>query len=167
MEALAKIANTAIEKPQPSSAGISLSTRPGPPLPADTAQTIQRLWLQTVAAYPNQTLPEGTPDMYLVKWEAMVLRYGAEMFRDGLSKAIDDSRFFPVPEDIATHCQAIARDRRERAAALKAMSELEDWKAQCEREREEDERNGPREKSETEKRLDTILSAAKSDRRAK
>lgn len=162
MEALSRIATTAIEKAPQSSGEVSLSIRQGPPLPAATAQVIQRLWMQTVAAKPNQTLPEGTPDMYLAQWEALVLRYGLLTFRDALSRAIE-GRFFPAPEDIAEHCQAIARDEREREAARNHLDKLAELKAQCERERAEDMANGPREKSETELRLEAILAAARED----
>jgi hypothetical protein len=161
MEALREIAKRNELALQPSGE-TSLLTRQWPPLSDEDEAELQRLWLQTVASYPNQALPMGTPDMYLMQWEKMVLRYKMETFRRGLSRAINESRFFPAPEDISDQCQAIARNHRERQEAIRVMHELDDLKAQCERERLEE---GQRVKTEQEKRLDAILAAVPGDRR--
>ena len=95
-----------------SSDSVSLTTRSGPPLPAGMGLTLAKLMAQTQARYPNQTLPEGTPDMYLVEWEEMALEFGLETFKEGLSKAIRDSRFFPDPHGIKDHCIAVQREAR-------------------------------------------------------
>jgi hypothetical protein len=74
--------------------------------------TLAKLMAQTQARYPNQTLPEGTPDMYLVEWEEIALEFGLETFREGLSKAIRVSKFFPDPLDIKEHCIAVRAEAR-------------------------------------------------------
>lgn len=97
------IRSIAVNQPQ-SNASVSLTTRSGPPLPAGMGMALATLMAQTQARYPNQTLPEGTPDMYLVEWEEIALKYGLAMFQAGLSRVLRNSRFFPDPLDIREAC---------------------------------------------------------------
>src|SRR4051812_8814143 len=64
------------------------------------AEQVERLGLlmaQAQAYFPNQVLPEGTPDVYLEAWEELAAEFGMEMFRQGLWRALRRGEFFPVP----------------------------------------------------------------------
>ena len=138
MEAISRIK---LDELAPQSSGeASLLIRRGPRLDAATEAVIQRLWMETVAAYPNQVLPPATPDMWLVKWEEMILRFGVSLFRDALSKAVD-GKFFPTPDSIKEWCESLAETRRSETDAQKYLREHEEMKAQWERERAEDKAN--------------------------
>jgi hypothetical protein len=116
----------------------SLTIRSGPPLPEGMGSTLLTMMAQTQARYPNQALAEGTPDMYLVEWEEMALNYGLPMFREGLLKAIRNSRFFPDPLDIREQCIALRRSEIMREDAKRISEEVGRWKQQWERERQEE-----------------------------
>jgi hypothetical protein len=120
-----------------SSDSVSLTTRSGPPLPAGMGLQLAKLMAQTQARYPNQTLPEGTPDMYLVEWEEVALEFGLEAFKEGLSKAIRENRFFPDPHGIKEHCVAMQRDEGEHRRGRAAAAQVVTWREQWERERAE------------------------------
>ena len=106
-----------------------------PPL---MSRALFNLMAQTQARYPNQTLPPGTPDMYLVEWEELVLKFGLQPFRDALSKAIRSSRFFPDPQEIRDLLQVKKRDTAAHAESQKFLRQQDEWKAQWQRERLED-----------------------------
>jgi hypothetical protein len=160
MEALAKIAERSELAQQPSDR-LSLTTGLGISLPEGTGLTLLVLMRQTCSRYPNQLLPEETKEMYLVEWEEMTQKFGLDLFRDALLKAIRSSTFIPAPEVIRENCASIARQKREREDALKVIRDHDAAKAIWEREREEDRLNGKPALSETEMRLNGILEAAR------
>ncbi len=122
---------------QPLSAGRSVMTISGPLTSADTGLQVAILMDQTQALKPNQVLPEGTPDMFLEAWEKLVVKYGLETFKEGLSKANERTRFFPDPLDIAEQCEALASASGNRRRAVKAMSDLDEAKVKWLRDRAE------------------------------
>ena len=138
MEALRKIKLAELEPPQPSSGSVSLTTPSGPPLPDGMGWALSTLMAQVQARYPNQTLPPGTPDMYLVEWEELALQFGLQAFRDALSKAIRSWRFFPDPLEIRDLLLAKKHADSAHAETQKFLRQQEDWKAQWLRERLED-----------------------------
>ena len=102
MELISQISQ--VQVLQQSHDNVSLTIRSGPPLPDGMAQQLTVLLAETHAAYPNQTLPEGTPDMYLAQWEEIALRFKMKVFVAGLSRAIRENKFFPDPHEIRKHC---------------------------------------------------------------
>ena len=135
MEALRKVKLSELEPTPPSTGSVSLTTPSGPPLPEGMGWALSTLMAQTQARYPNQTLPPGTPDMYLVEWEELALKFGLEAFRDALSKAIRSSRFFPDPQEIRELLQAKKREAAAHAESRKLLRQMDEWKAQWQRER--------------------------------
>ncbi len=95
-----------------------------------------QLMAEMQAWYPHQTLPEGTPDLWLAAWEEIALRCGMAMFRDGLLRAMRASRFIPDPSDVAAECAELKRTERNRAETalllkkeyLEREAILADWR---------------------------------------
>lgn len=170
MESMKDLATRAAPKYlEPSSAELSLARISGPRLSDDCVLLLGRMMAEMQADKPNQALAAGTADMWLAQWEEMAVKYGMETFRDGLSKALRENRFFPSPQDIGDHCKAIRREKREREDTLKALREQEEWKVQCKREAQEAKSNRPHwtpEQQQTIKRLNAILEAAHRNTRA-
>lgn len=134
MEALSKIILP--ELAQQSSDSLSL-TKPSGISPEDGMACLL-LMKQAKDRYPNQQLPEVTQEMYLTEWEELALKYGLHRFREALSTAIRESKFFPAPEDIREVCEAQAYSLRLEYQAQKHIRENDAAKAQWERERAED-----------------------------
>jgi hypothetical protein len=136
MEAIRKIKLDELA-PRPSE-GVSLATRSGPPLPAGMGLMLSKLMAEAQAFMPNQTLPEGTPDMYLTAWEEIALRVGLKTFREGLWKALREADFFPSQKAIEERCMEIRRAEGDRHRAQEMIRQHDEAKAQWERERAED-----------------------------
>ncbi|HSU19883.1 MAG TPA: hypothetical protein VLI45_09100 [Acidobacteriaceae bacterium] len=114
-----------------------LTLHPTQRLSVDTALQLKALWDQTIARYPKQELGPLTTEMYLSEWEEMVVRYKIEPFAAALSKVIRDrarAPFFPEPHEI----EAELRSETSLRAGRKAVTQIDAWKAQWLREREED-----------------------------
>jgi hypothetical protein len=136
MEAISKIKLP--ELAQPSSEAVSLAPTSPPQVSASSASSLMVMMAQAQARYPNQTLPPETPEMYLIEWAEIVVKYGLVPFRDALSTAMRESDFFPSPNVIREWCESIAASRRNESSAERYIREQDEWKAQWEREREED-----------------------------
>jgi hypothetical protein len=67
------------------------------------------LMAQATAFFPNQTLPPGTPDVYLLAWRQIADKYGMSRFQNALWNVLRRSEFFPVPKLIEDECEAIRR----------------------------------------------------------
>ena len=106
-------------------------------LPSSTLTSLALMMTQAQARYPNQQLPEGTPEMYAIEWQQMTEKYGLPIFRDGLLKAIHESQFFPDPKVIRDYCAEIASGNRSRADAEKVIAAHDAMKAQWLKERAE------------------------------
>ena len=119
----------------------ALTLHPTQPLSADTAYQLKALWDQTIARYPKQEIGPLTTEMYLSEWEEMVVRYRIEPFGNALSKVLRDrarAPFFPEPHEIEAELRSEASLR----AGRKAVTQIDEWKAQWMRERDEDLANG-------------------------
>lgn len=141
---------------QPLSEELSLARTSLPLVSDDCVTALSQLMAETQARYPNQVLPEGTPDMYLADWERMVRLYGRRngkfdertgltCFRDALLRTLQDRerpRFFPDPLEIEDRLRAAARARREDDEAQAAIAKLDEARAQWERDRAADIANG-------------------------
>lgn len=97
---------------------------------------------QVQAFSPNQTLPPGTPDVWLKAWEEMVSEMGLERFEKALWRAMRGSDFIPNPNDIQTADdvmqEALAAEKRMRADKKKQIEwdgYVERWKAERELEK--------------------------------
>lgn len=134
MEALSKIK---LDELVPQFSDNMSLTRPSGISPQD-GMACMLLMKQTKDRFINQQLPEVTQEMYLTEWEEMALRYGLEAFRDALSTAIRESKFFPPPEDIRGVCEARAYSRSMENSAQRFIGEMAAARAQWERERAED-----------------------------
>jgi hypothetical protein len=73
------------------------------------AGELKVLMAQAVAFFPNQTLPPGTPDVYMLAWRQIAEKYGAQRFQNALWNVLRKSEFFPVPKAIEDECEAIRR----------------------------------------------------------
>jgi hypothetical protein len=67
------------------------------------------LMAQATAFFPNQTLPPGTPDVYLLAWRQIADKYGMNRFQNALWNVLRRSEFFPLPKAIEDECEAIRR----------------------------------------------------------
>lgn len=134
MQQIREIQLQEFDQSQQLSGSASLTIRSGPPLPEGMGLALSVMMAEVQARYSNQVLPEGTPDMYLVEWEKLTLRHGLERFRGGLLMAIEESRFFPDPVDVAQHCKALARTEHETASTQKHLREMDAAKMQWLRE---------------------------------
>ena len=130
-----KDSETYLENLLQPSVSVSLATISKQRLTDEKVDQLGLLMAQTQALYPNQELPDMTPDMYLVQWEEMALKYGMEAFTLALSKVIRVSKFFPDPFDIREACEESARTARSAAHARKVSEDLAAWKKQWEAER--------------------------------
>lgn len=182
MSELSRIHNSLPElsEAQPQSEAWSLARISQPLVSAACVDTLSFLMAQMQARYPNQALPEGTPDMYLADWEKMVHRYGRhdgqfverlglDRFRAALLSLIEDRsrpRFFPDPQEIEDRLCAILREEREERERRKRDADLERRKAQWLREREEEKLHG-RQYTEEELALDAKLKAAAAAKKEK
>jgi hypothetical protein len=119
----------------PNSESMSLVTRSGRRLPDEQVALLGVLMAQAQSAKPNQTLPDGTPDMFLSQWEDLVLEFGMVEFRAALLKALADSRFFPDTYDLRINCEEARREKRSAERAQRHLAEQARWKEECERER--------------------------------
>lgn len=162
---MGELARIKSELTLPSTAEYSLANRSEALLPSGMGLVLATMMDEVQAAFPNQVLLPDTVKMYLSQWEDLAVKYGLEEFRAALLRAIRSAEFVPSPKQIEDWCESLRRDRIDRKNAVRVIAELDALKAQCERERLEDEADGPREKSETEKRLDAILAAARRDKR--
>ena len=106
--------------------------------PQRMCRVLSRLMTQVQARYPNQTLPPGTPEMYLAEWKELALQFGLSAFQEALAKAIRSSHLFPDPLEIRELLHAKKRADSERAESQKILRQFDEWKAQWLRERAED-----------------------------
>lgn len=136
-------------------------------LPDATGSALLRMMAQTSDRFPNQKISEGTQEMYLVEWEEMTTKYGLEVFRQGLSKAIREQEFFPSPKLIRDHCASIRNAQREAAESQRYFRELDEWKAQKARQEAEDAGKPKPEPTETEVRLNRMLEVARAQANAR
>jgi len=90
---------------------------------ADTASKLATMMVQAQAMKPNQTLPPGTPDLYLQAWEELAAEYGMEQFQAGLWRALRRSSFFPQPIEIETACRELAAEDRARRRIAREAEE--------------------------------------------
>jgi hypothetical protein len=67
------------------------------------------LMAQAAAFFPNQTLPPGTPDVYLLAWRQIADKYTMNRFQNALWNVLRRSEFFPLPKAIEDECEAIRR----------------------------------------------------------
>lgn len=95
-----------------------------PQLPDASVFALGALMQQARDFYPNQTLPEGTPDVYLKAWEEIAQVQGMKRFEAGLWKALRNHDFFPTPGQIEDECEVI------RKASVNPRSELDKINAQ-------------------------------------
>jgi hypothetical protein len=145
MSDLSRIGSTQLQKLQPLSEELSLARTSQPLLSDDSVAALSLLMAETQARYPNQVLPEGTPDMYLAEWERMAARFGLHEFRDALLRTIQDRerpRFFPDPLEIEDRLRANLRSKNERKKTLDELTALNVAKTVWMLEREEDIANG-------------------------
>lgn len=136
MDKLATVAKQAELIPR-SSDELSLANRSDLSLPSGMGLDLSRMMDEVQAAFPNQTLLPDTVKMYLSQWEPMALKYGIDHFRAALLRAIRRSEFVPSPAVIEEWCEALARDKGDRERGAKVVQDVDEWKAQWEREREE------------------------------
>lgn len=102
----------------------------------DLVRKLLSMMAQAQAFFPNQTLPPGTPDLWLRAWEEMVGEMGLQRFETALWRALVTGRFIPSPEDIRSNdaelqAQAAAKrsqeaDKRRRESDLKAEQHRKD-----------------------------------------
>lgn len=76
------------------------------PQPGD----LKMLMAQAVAFFPNQTLPPGTPDVYMLAWKQIADQYGAHRFQNALWNVLRRSDFFPLPKAIEDECEVLRRE---------------------------------------------------------
>lgn len=129
MESLSKIALTQ----QPNGSGLLKTTSA---LPLQEGMALVELMAQAQAFKPNQTLPPGTPDLYLQAWEEIVQTYGMERFKEGLWKALRRSTFFPAPNEIEDSCEGLRRAAGESRQASETRALLDDMEAAAKHRRE-------------------------------
>lgn len=121
----------------PSNDSRSAMTRSEQPLNADLVLKLAELMAQMQDFSPNQTLPPGTPDVWLKAWEEMVSEMGIDRFEKALWRAMRNSDFLPNPNDIQTADdvmqEALAAEKRARADK-KQQAEWDEyvkrWKAE-------------------------------------
>lgn len=121
----------------PSSDSRSAMMRSEQPLNADLVLKLAELMAQMQDFSPNQTLPPGTPDVWLKAWEEMVSEMGIDRFEKALWRAMRNSDFLPNPNDIQTADdvmqEALAAEKRARADK-KQQAEWDEyvkrWKAE-------------------------------------
>src|SRR6185312_4353533 len=94
------------------------TTRSKPQLPDESVFALGALMQQARDYYPNQTLPEGTPDVYLKAWEELAQSQGMKRFEAGLWKALRSHDFFPTPNQIENACEEISATSANPRAAL-------------------------------------------------
>ena len=99
---------------QPSASGF-LVTRSAKQLPADSVLALGAMMAQTQSFFPNQTLPPGTPEVWLRAWEELALKFGLDNFTEGLWKVVNESDFMPGPKAIREACGSFARAKNARA----------------------------------------------------
>lgn len=85
--------------------GRSKISQTSKPQPGD----LKVLMAQAVAFFPNQTLPPGTPDVYLMAWGQIAQKYGENRFQNALWNVLRRSDFFPLPKAIEEECEALRR----------------------------------------------------------
>jgi hypothetical protein len=71
------------------------------------------------AAYINQDLPEGTPDVMMQDWKVLIAEFGEKKFKLALLKARQHCKFFPTTAEIREFCVAVSRESRHQWAADK------------------------------------------------
>lgn len=98
------------------------TTRSKPRLSDALVLELGNLMQQARDNFPNQTLPEGTTDIYLRAWEELALEHGIARFSEGLWKVLRSSQFFPVPGQIEDQCNAIKNTERNPFAAIEAIN---------------------------------------------
>lgn len=94
-------------------------------MPSDDAVVMElgRMMSQSLAMKPNQTLPPGTPDLYLQAWEELAAEFGMERLQAGLWRALRRSSFFPQPIEIETACRELAAEDRARRRIAREAEE--------------------------------------------
>lgn len=73
----------------------------------------------------------------------MAMRFGLTMFRDGLSKAIRESEFFPDPTVVRAECVALSTAKAHEEGARSAIKIVDDARALWVRERAEEGKSSP------------------------
>ena len=124
------------------SAESSLARISGTQLPVESLCELGRLMAEVQATYKNESLPEGTPEMYMAMWERLTLRHGLERFQEALLRAVEGSRFFPMPQDIAIECEALETDAQISRDTRKYLASMGEAKRTWLREYLEDEAAG-------------------------
>lgn len=97
-----------------------------------------RLMSEAQAMKPNVELPPGTPDLYMMAWEDLILKYGMDLFVKGLWASLCSGPFFPAPNEIEDAIGAILskdREARRKAREAKAAEDWEKHKRACRAER--------------------------------
>lgn len=94
----------------PRETSVSLTTRSGKRLPPDSVKNLALLMAEAQAYFPNQSLPRGTPAVYLKAWEEIAMIFGIQKFTDALWKVLRESEaFFPMPLAIERKCREISK----------------------------------------------------------
>lgn len=102
--------SSALSKPQPISAGVSLSNVPGKRVSAEDGLTLLHLMDQAQAVFHTQLLPELTVEVFLRGWEEMAVQFGLKIFAESLWKVISDVEFFPTLKALKQACREAYRD---------------------------------------------------------
>lgn len=134
MEALATVAKQAELALQPTEER-TLAVASGTQLPVPQVHALGRWMAETQANYPNQELPDGTPDMWLAQWQEMAAQHGLDVFRLALLRAIRDSKFFPPPDKIREECIREIAEQNNQRGSEKYLSRLAGWKERWEGEK--------------------------------
>ena len=90
---------------------------------AHIVMELGRMMSQSLAMKPNQTLPPGTPDLFLQAGEELAAEFGMKQFQAGLWRALRRSSFFPQPIEIETACRELAAEDRERRRVAREAEE--------------------------------------------
>ncbi len=111
---------------------------------------------------PNQTLPPGTPDMYVKAWDEIAKEYGMSVFEGALWKVLRRATFFPLPVDIEDQCATMRETARDVMRKARQASEEAAWNEHLclvAKERAEDALLPPRQPTALELKLQAILNA--------
>lgn len=100
------------DKPQQNETGISLVKQSSMELPPSSARALATMMAQTQSYFPHQSIPKDTAAVWMSRWVEIMKLFGLETFRDGLSKAVNESEFIPLPFKIEKACSTIRGERR-------------------------------------------------------
>ncbi len=88
------------------------------PLSAESVRRLGLLLVQAQAYFPNQILPPGTPDGWLMAWEEIAQEYGEHRFRSALWRVCRKSKFIPGPSEIEEECVVMKMAEQEHKRKL-------------------------------------------------